>query len=78
MPNKVVRIHPEGKTALINYIEENFEDIEEFIFTSKHKDNTTMTIYDCYSYFDACAINNIQNDTIHEIAHNDYFVAKER
>lgn len=74
--DNVKRLYPEAKTALIKWIEDNFAEIDDFIFTAHCKDGTTMTIYDVSSYFNACAINNIQNDTIHTLAREDMLILK--
>lgn len=74
----VKRIYPESKTGLINWIEENFHDIDQFVVTFLMKDRTSFTVYDTYSYLEALGITEIQRDCIHEDAHNDSFVCKER
>lgn len=75
---KVSRLYPESKTGLIKWIEDNFHDIEQFVFTAQLKDDTTMFVYDCYSYYDAVAMTSISLDTVHCLSHDDAFVAKER
>lgn len=75
MDNKIVRIYPESKTGLINWIEENFHDIDEFVVTFKMKNNTTMTVYDAYTYFNALGMSMINLDTIQKC--QDEFKPKE-
>jgi hypothetical protein len=75
---KIKRIYPGSVNGLINWLEENFHDINEFIATFKMKDGTTMTVYDIYSYFNGCAINSIQTDVIHHLSHNDELILKEK
>ena len=72
----VVRIYPESKTGLINYIEEHFHDIDEFVVTFTLKDGTTMTVYDCYSYINALGICALTTDTIQKTG--DAFIQKVR
>lgn len=74
--NKPTRICPEAKTALIKWIEDSFNDIDEFIFTANMKNKTTMTIYDVRSYFNALAINAIQHEDIVDLARNDELIIK--
>lgn len=50
---EVQRIYPEAKTALINWIEENFHDIESYVFTCLQSDGTTMTIHHVKSKIEA-------------------------
>lgn len=49
----VERIYPEAKTALINWIEQHFHDIESYVFVSKLADGTTMTIHHVPSKIEA-------------------------
>lgn len=74
----VERIYPESKTGLINWIEENFHDIDQFVATFLMKDKTSFTVYDSYSYLESLGMTEIQRDCIHEDAHNDRFVKKVR
>lgn len=73
----VIRISTEGRTGLIKWIEDNFDDIEEFVATFKLKDGSTMTMYDVISYFNAAAICNIQNDVIHTLARDEELILKD-
>lgn len=75
---KVKRIYPESKTGLINYIEENFHEIEQFVVTFSLKDGTTMSVYDSYSYLEAVGLAGIQIDCIHDAAHNETFISKKK
>lgn len=75
---EIKRIFPGAVNGVINWMEENFHDIDEFVATFHMKDGTTMTVYDCFSYFNATAITGITHDTIQELAHNDEFVKKEK
>lgn len=76
--NKVKRIFPGPTNGLINWMEENFHDIDGFVATFHLKDGTTMTVYDVYSYIQALGLVEITKDTIHELAHNDEFVPKSK
>jgi hypothetical protein len=75
---KVKRIYPESKTGLINWIEQNFHNIDEFVCCFKLKEGSLMTVYDSYSYLTAVGMAEIAKDTIHHLSHNDGFVKKER
>lgn len=72
----VKRIYPESKSALINWIEENFHDIDSFVVTFHMKDKTTMTVYEIESYFEALALVEITRDIIHTLSHEDALVTK--
>jgi hypothetical protein len=74
----VKRIYPESKTGLINWIEDNFHEIEQFVVTFKLKDGTTMTVYDAYSYLEAVGMCGITSNTIHTLANEGLFTPKER
>ena len=78
MNQKVKRIFPGPVNGLINWMEENFDNIDEFVVTFHLKDGTTMTVYDVYSYFNALAITEISKDTIHKLSHDDELILKER
>jgi hypothetical protein len=74
----VKRIYPESKTGLINYIEENFHDIDQYVVTFSLKDGTTMTVYDAYTYMEALGMAEITRDCINEDSHNGCFTPKQR
>lgn len=78
MKDNVKRIYPESKTGLINYIEEHFHDIEQFVITFSLNDGTTMSVYDSFSYLEAVGLAGIQLDCIHSAAHDETFLAKKR
>lgn len=75
---EVMRIAPESKTGLIKWIEENFHDIDQFVAVFRMKESVTMTVYDCYTYYDSVAMTAIAQDTMHTLSHEDRFVCKER
>lgn len=75
---KVVRIRKDSKEELLNWIDQNFHEIEQFIATFALSDNTTMTVYDCYSYLEASGMASIQADTIHQEAQAGTFNPKKR
>ena len=72
----VKRIYPESKTGLINWIEENFHDIDEFVVMFQMKDNTAMFVYDTYSYRNCLGMIEMMRDNTHALAHDDEFVPK--
>jgi len=74
--NNIKRIFPGPVNGLINWMEENFDSIDEFIVTFHLKDGTTMTVYDVYSYFNALAITEISKDTIHKLSHDNELILK--
>lgn len=76
--SKVVRIYPESKTGLINWIENNFHEIDQFIATFVLSDGTTMTVYDCFSYLEATGMASIQVENIHQEAEAGTFNPKKR
>jgi len=78
MSQKVKRISPGSINGLINWMEENFHEINEFVATFHMKDGTTMTVYDIYSYFNGLAITEISKDTIQKLSHDDKLILKER
>lgn len=78
MNGEVKRIYPESKTGLINWIEENFHDIDEFIIQFQMKDNTSMMVYDAHSYRNVLGMLEMAKDSINELSHNGEFTPKER
>ena len=75
---EVKRVYPESKSGLINYIEENFHNIDQFVVTFLLKDGTTMSVYDSYSYLEALGMTEILRDCIHEDSHNERFIPKRK
>jgi hypothetical protein len=73
---EVKRIYPESKTGLINWIEENFHDIDEFVVMFQMKDNTTMFVYDSYSYRNTLGMLEMAKDSVHQLAREDQFITK--
>ena len=76
--NNVARIFPGPVNGLINWMEQNFHDIDQFVVTFAMKDGSTMTVYDVFSYLDALGISAISTDCIQKMAADDQFVTKER
>jgi hypothetical protein len=76
--NNVKRIYPESKTGLIQWVEENFHDIDEFVVMFQMKDDTTMFVYDTYSYRNAVGMIEMAKDTCHELSKNNEFIPKSK
>lgn len=74
----VQRIYPESKTGLINWIEQNFHEIDEFVVQFQMKDNTSMFVYDTYSFRNALGMLEMAKGTCHEIVINDEFLPKKQ
>lgn len=75
---EVKRIYPESKTGLINWIEENFHDLDEFVFMGIMKDRTSLFVYDTYSYLNTIGMLEIAKENTHELGREGLFVQKER
>ncbi|MFB3901767.1 hypothetical protein [Bacillus amyloliquefaciens] len=71
--SKVKRVFPGPTNGLINWMEQNFHEIDGFVATFNMKDGTTMTAYDAESYLQAVGLADIGKDTIHQLAHDDEF-----
>ena len=65
--NQIKRIYPGGINGLINWMEENFHDIDSFVVTFKLKDKTSMTVHHTDSYYEALAIAMLNLDTIQKL-----------
>ncbi|MDF2902375.1 MAG: phage related protein [Bacillus sp. (in: firmicutes)] len=74
--SKVKRVYPEAKTGLINWIEENFHEIDSFVVTFTLKDNTTLTVYDCHTFVEAMGIVGVTQSTITNLVYDNEFIAK--
>lgn len=72
----IKRIYPESKSGLINWIEQNFHDIDELIFMAHMKDETQINVYDNYSYRNALGMMEIAKDSLNDLARNDEFIPK--
>ncbi|MEO3947631.1 hypothetical protein [Gorillibacterium sp. CAU 1737] len=78
MTAEVKRIYPESKSGLINWIEENFHEIDEFIAVFELKDGTQMMAYDTFTYRGALGSLEMAKESLHQLALNDEFIPKER
>lgn|GEM_PF-1617951 len=65
---EVKRIYPGAVNGLINWMEENFHDIDSFVVTFRMKDQTSMTIHHADSYYEALAIAALNMDTIQRMS----------
>lgn len=74
--SKTTRIYPEPKTALINWIEENFHEIESYVFTAKLSNNTIMTVHDVEDFTEAMGLASISKDVISHSAHDGEFESR--
>lgn len=74
--SNVKRVFPGPTNGLINWMEENFHNIDGYVAVFYMSDGTTMTVYDAYSYVQAIGLAEVAKDTIHELAHNDEFISK--
>lgn len=72
--SKVVRIYPEAITGLINWMEQNFHDIDSFVVTFMLKDGSSMTVHHTSSYFEALGIAAYTIDTIQQLGASGEFV----
>ncbi len=75
--SSVKRIFPGAVNGLINWMEENFHEIDGFVVTFNLKDGTTMTVYDVYNYVQALGLCEVSKTTIHELVMEDEFIVKE-
>lgn len=76
--SNVKRIRPEPKTALINWVEENFHEIDSYVATFTLKDGTTMTVYDCHTFVEAMGIVGVSQSTITNLAYDNEFIPKRK
>lgn len=74
----VKRIYPEGKTALINWIEENFHEIDSFVATFTMKNEEVATIHHCNSWIEAMGITTVSHNAISVIGNTGDFRAKKK
>jgi hypothetical protein len=70
------RVFPGPTNGLINWLEQNFSEIDGFVAIFNLKDCTSMTVYDAYTYVQAVGLVEVAKDTIHNLAHNDEFIRK--
>jgi hypothetical protein len=76
--SNIKRICPDNKTALIKWIEDNFHNIDQFVFVARMSNSVTTTIYDCFTYYDSVAMTGIAQNVMHELEYDDAFICKER
>lgn len=74
----VKRIYPEAKTGLINWIEENFHEIDAFAATFALKDGTTLTVYHATTFLEAMGIVGVTQATLTGIGNDGEFIPKEK
>ncbi|WEY97150.1 hypothetical protein P5641_04785 [Bacillus subtilis] len=72
--SKVKRVFPGPTNGLINWMEQNFHEIDGYVATFNMKDGTTMT--DAESYVQAAGLADIGKDSIHQLAHDDEFIPR--
>lgn len=77
--SKVKRIYPGPVNALINFIEEHFHDIDEYVIIIKTKSGDPMAymIYDTYTPISARGLISTALETMNDTIREDEFVAKE-
>lgn len=75
---EIKRIYPESKTALINFIEQNFHDIDEYFFVAEMKDQTQISVYDFYSYRNALGTLESAKEGLNQLAESGEFKPKSR
>ncbi|WEZ69940.1 hypothetical protein [Bacillus altitudinis] len=73
---KVERVFPGAVNGLINWIEQNFHEIDSYVTTFKMKDGTLKTIYLNESYPEAIGMTEIAKESLHQTAKDDAFVTK--
>ncbi|MGE8079252.1 hypothetical protein [Peribacillus loiseleuriae] len=74
---KIKRIFPGATNGLINWMEENFHDIDGYVVTFNLKDGDTMTVYDAYSPVQALGLVEVGKQEIHNAIYEDEFIQKE-
>lgn len=74
LANKVVRLYPEAISGLINWMEDNFHNIDSFVVTFMLKDGGSMTVHHTSSYFEALGIAAYTTDTIQQLGADGEFV----
>lgn len=75
---EVKRIYPESKTGLINWIEENFHNIDEFVAMFHMKDGTSMFVYDTYEYRGALGTVEMAKENLYQMAQDGTFTPKKK
>lgn len=75
---EIKRIYPEAKSGLINWIEQNFQEIEQFVGSFKMKDGQMYTFYDTYSFLEAMGLTAIAHADINRLGEQGEFIKKER
>jgi len=74
--SNIQRIAPESKTAMIQFIEENFHDIESFVMTFSLKTGEVITYYDVEDYMDAAALAGVTQNNIHYEANEGHLITR--
>lgn len=75
---KVQRIYPGALNGLINYLEENFHEIDQYVVTLVRKDGTADVFYDTYSVIEGLGMASMTHNALSNEAFLDEFVPKER
>lgn len=76
--SKVTRIYPGAVNELIQFLEENFHEIDGFIATFHLANGEIVTTYEAGSYLEAAGLVAITQDTIDTLARDGEFVARGR
>lgn len=75
---EVKRLYPGSVNGVINWMEQNFHDIDEFVIQFQMKDGTSFFTYDTYSFRNALGMLEMAKGTCHELSINDEFIPKQR
>jgi len=75
---EIKRIYPEARTGLINWMEQNFQEIDQFVASFKMEDGQMYTFYDTYSFLEAMGLTAIAHADINRLGEQGKFVKKER
>ena len=76
MDDKVKRLSVEAKSQLIEWMEENFHDIDSFIYIANMKDNTTLFVHHCDDVIEAFGLLGLGTSTVNRLADNGDFEGK--
>jgi hypothetical protein len=74
--NNVKRVYPGAKNGLINWMEENFHEIDSYVATFTMKNGNSMVVYDCHTLIEAFGIIGLSHAKITELANDDEFTPK--
>lgn len=78
MDRNVIRMYPGALNGLINWLEQNFHEIDEFVAHFELKDGTCLSVYDTYTVRNALGMLSMAQSSVYALANEGEFISKSK